>query len=61
MLPTPFERAALWSYGDFIFTPDYDMMSETRKLREYGFMETMDTEAMFLSIFAHLRKIRFIP
>lgn len=61
LLPTPFEQAALWSYGDFIFTPDYDMMSETRKLREYGFMETMDTEAMFLGIFAYLRKIRFIP
>lgn len=61
LLPTPFEDAALWSYGDFIFTPDYDMMSETRKLREYGFPETMDTEAMFLGIFAYLRKIRFIP
>jgi hypothetical protein len=59
--PTPFEKAALWSYGDFIFSPEYDVMSETRKLREFGFMETMDTEDMFLAIFAYLRRERIIP
>lgn len=59
--PTPFEKAALWSYGDFVFSPEYDVMSETRKLREFGFMETMDTEMMFLGIFDHLRRERIIP
>jgi hypothetical protein len=27
--PTPFAQAALWRYGDFVFTPGYDIMSDT--------------------------------
>ncbi len=61
LLATPYERAALWSYGDFIFSPQYDVMSETRKLREFGFMETLDTERMFLRMFDFLRAERVIP
>lgn len=59
--PTPYERAALWSYGDFIFTPEYDMMSDTLKLRRYGFWESVDSEEMFLALFAHLRRQKIIP
>ena len=59
--PTPYERAALWSYGDFIFTPDYDMMSDTLKLRRYGFWESIDSEEMFLALFAHFRRQKIIP
>lgn len=59
--PTPYERAALWSYGDFIFTPDYDMMSDTLKLRRYGFWESVDSEEMFLAHFAHFRRQKIIP
>lgn len=59
--PTPYERAALWSYGDFIFTPGYDMMSDTLKLRRHGFWEVVDSEAMFLALFAHLRRQKIIP
>jgi len=59
--PTPYERAALWSYGDFIFTPGYDMMSDTLKLRRHGFWEVADSEEMFLALFAHLRRQKIIP
>ncbi len=61
LTPTPYERAALWSYGDFIFTPEYDMMSDTLKLRRYGFRETVDSEEMFLELFAHFRREKIIP
>lgn len=57
----PYERMALWPYGDFIFTPDWDMMSSTTKLRQYGFHEFVDTEQMFLSFFDDFRKMNVIP
>jgi hypothetical protein len=52
---------ALWSYGDFIFTPDWDMMSSTLKLRQFGFHEVADTEKMFLSFFEGFRRANIIP
>jgi nucleoside-diphosphate-sugar epimerase len=59
--PTPFERVAAWSYGDFIFNAGYDIMSDTTKLRRCGFLHTVDTEAMFLRLFDHFRCNRIIP
>lgn len=61
LLPTPFEQAAAWSYGDFIFNAGYDIMSDTTKLRRYGFGHAVDTEAMFLRLFEHFRRSRLIP
>jgi nucleoside-diphosphate-sugar epimerase len=58
---TPFERMALWPYGDFIFTPDWDMMSSTTKLRQFGFNEVIDTEQMFLSFFDEFRNANIVP
>ena len=59
--PIPYEQAALWSYGDFLFTPSWDMMSSTTKLRQFGFADVVDTEAMFVSLFDALRQERIIP
>jgi len=61
LVETPWEQAALWPYGDFIFTPHWDMMSDTSKLRRYGFWETVDTGEMFLDLFARFRAGRIIP
>lgn len=61
LVPTPYEHAALWSYGDFVFGSEYDMMSDTTKLRRYGFCEVADTEAMFLRLFDELRRVRIVP
>jgi hypothetical protein len=58
---TPYEQMALWSYGNFIFTPDWDMMSSTTKLRQFGFHEFIDSENMFLEFFDSFRKRRKIP
>lgn len=57
----PYGQAAIWSYGDFIFTPGWDMMSSTTKLRQFGFADVIDTEAMFFSLFDALREARVIP
>ena len=61
LTPTPYAQTALWSYGDFVFTPGYDIMSDTLKLRQTGFAECMDTEHMFLDLFRHYREARIIP
>jgi nucleoside-diphosphate-sugar epimerase len=61
LVPTPYEQTALWSYGDFIFNSGYDIMSDTSKLRRYGFCETVDTGDMFLRLFEHFRANRIVP
>jgi len=61
LVTTPYEQVALWPYGDFIFTPGYDIMSDTNKLRRYGFWETRDTGEMFLELFEQFRRDRAIP
>jgi nucleoside-diphosphate-sugar epimerase len=59
--PTPYEDLALWPYGDFVFTPGWDIMSATTKARLYGFDACLDTEDVFLGLFQALRDDRVIP
>ena len=59
--PTPYTEAALWPYGDFVFMPEYDIMSDTLKLRRAGFNECMDTEEMFLRLLTRMREARALP
>ena len=61
LVPTPYAQTALWSYGDFVFNSGYDIISDTLKLRRTGFCELVDTEAMFMRLFEHLRRNRIIP
>jgi len=59
--PTPYEQAAVWSYGDFNFMRGYDIMSDTLKLRQTGFGDCIDTGRMFLGHFAYFRQERITP
>ena len=61
LVATPFARAAIWSYGDFIFGHDYDVMSDTTKVRSCGFPDVVDSEKMFLRMFSRLREQRLVP
>lgn len=61
LVATPYAQTALWSYGDFIFNSGYDIMSDTSKLRRYGFRESVDTETMFVRLFEHFRRQRILP
>ncbi len=58
---TPFAEAANWSYGDFVMGHEYDVMSDTTKLRQFGFHEIVDTEAMFPRMFRALSDARIVP
>ncbi len=59
--PTPYDRMALWLYGDFVFAPDYDILSDITKIRLHGFHVTIDTEAMYLDLLGRYRSARLIP
>ena len=61
LVGTPYEEAALWAYGDFVFTPGWDIMTSTTKARLLGFHDVVDSEAMLLECFDRLRSARIIP
>lgn len=61
LLPYGFETIAAWGFGDFIFNCGYDVISATTKLRQAGFAEVVDSEEMFLRMFAEFRRRRVIP
>lgn len=57
----PYEEAVLWPYGDFVFHPDWDIMSDTIKARQLGFHEVRDTQTMFIELFNLYRRENIIP
>lgn len=50
-----------WSFGDFVFSWDYDMFADGSKARRFGFQEFVDTEEMFMGIFGDFRRRGIIP
>ena len=52
---------AAWPLGDFSFGCDYDVISGTTKIRQFGFHEAGDIEAMFLSRVDRFRCERIHP
>lgn len=64
--PFPFERTPDWVQGSF--TPpnsrlacEYDFLVDTLKVRRSGFHEVLDSEEMFLAMFARFRDEKIIP
>jgi len=62
----PFERMPDWAQGSF--TPpnsrlacEYDFIADTLKVRRSGFCEVIDSEEMFLAMFARFRDAKLIP
>jgi len=56
-----YDEVSCWAFGDFTFGLDYDMFGDTSKARRAGFHEYVETERMFLGIFAEFRRRRVIP
>src|SRR5882724_5970499 len=52
---------ANWKFGDYALRNDWDVMSSTTKLRQFGFCEVMDSEKMYLDQFAVLQREKIIP
>lgn len=59
--PTPYDDLALWTYGDFVFTPYWDHLLATTRAREHGFHAFVNTERMIFGMFDRLREWRIIP
>ena len=57
----PYDSMALWTYGDGVFAPDWDMISSTTKLRQRGFHEVIDTPTMLFNQFGSFRRANVIP
>ncbi|MCX6489552.1 MAG: SDR family oxidoreductase [Rhodococcus sp.] len=59
--PTPYRDVSSWAFGDFVFSWDYDVISDSSKARRMGFHRFVDSEAMFAGIVTDLRQQRIIP
>ena len=57
----PLAMLANWRFGDYALRNDWDVMSSTTKLRQLGFCEVIDSEAMFLEQFRVLQREKVIP
>jgi nucleoside-diphosphate-sugar epimerase len=49
-----------WSFGDAVFSWDYDFFADGSKARRLGFHEHIDTAAMFFSVFNDFRQRKII-
>lgn len=59
--PIAYKDIVLWPYGDFVFTPGYDVISNLGKLRKFGFHNYVDTEEMFFRLWDEMRADKIIP
>lgn len=61
LLPSRLDDVAAWAFGDFVFGLDYDVVSSTTRLREAGFHDVVDSEAMFIRHLVQYRAARVLP
>ncbi|NGX46707.1 MAG: hypothetical protein K1000chlam3_00068 [Chlamydiae bacterium] len=57
----PLNKVVAWSFGDFLFNSDYDVISNLNHLRKLGFDKFVDTEEMFLDKFRTFKENKIIP
>lgn len=61
LLTIPWDQLVSWPFVDYCLTRDYDVMSDTIKIRKAGFHLCEDSEVMFARLFTELRSMRVIP
>ena len=59
--PKRLDEVALWSFADFVFGQDYDVVSSLTRLRRSGFHDVIDTGEMFLDQIQRYREARILP
>jgi nucleoside-diphosphate-sugar epimerase len=57
----PLEALANWSFADWLYGTDYDIMSSTTKLRQAGWNKIVDSQTMYLKLLQELRDDAIIP
>jgi nucleoside-diphosphate-sugar epimerase len=61
LAPTSYAEVSSWTFGDFVFAWDYDVLADGSKAHRFGLHEFVDSRAMFFEIFDDLRARRIIP
>jgi hypothetical protein len=56
-----YEDLVAWPFADYVFGTDWDVMTDTLKIRQAGFHEAVRSEEMFLRMFQEFRDARVIP
>ncbi len=59
--PRALSRVAAWDFGDFVFRQEWDVLSDTGRVRRAGFNASVDTIAMLESQIAAYRGARILP
>ncbi len=59
--PYAYEDLAAWPFGDYVFATDWDVMSDTTRLRQAGFHDVVDTEDTIVSMLREFRESRLVP
>lgn len=56
-----YDDLVAWPFADYVFGTDWDVMTDTIKIRQAGFHEAVRSEEMFLRMFREFREARVIP
>ena len=58
---TPYADVAAWPFADYVFGCDWDVMSDTLKIRAAGFHEHVRSSEIFLRLFTQFRELQVLP
>jgi nucleoside-diphosphate-sugar epimerase len=61
LVDVPYDKVAVWGFGDFIFNAEYDNVRSDLKARSHGWNHFVDSEEMFTRQLRSLRKSRVLP
>ena len=59
--PIPYADLVRWPFVDYCLSRDYDVMTDTLKIRRAGFASCLDSGQRFLELFRAFREMRVIP
>jgi nucleoside-diphosphate-sugar epimerase len=57
----PYTDLVAWPFADYVFSADWDIMSDVTKSRLYGFHDVVDSEEMFVRLLRRFREERIVP
>jgi nucleoside-diphosphate-sugar epimerase len=59
--PYAHDELVAWPFADYVFSCDWDVMSDVTKSRRFGFHDVVDSEEMFVRLMREFRSERIVP
>jgi len=59
--PLRYDEVVAWPFGDYVFSCNWDVMSNVTKARQHGFHAVVDSEEMFVRLLRRFRDERVVP